>query len=120
MAQTALRTQIMLRTATPRLPPEAISYGGCPADGARHVLCPSGEVCAVRLSWNAENIGVDVATTRAYDPAVTVRVLKQMAELDTRARCIFTSNIPQRPPSRALITLSTGLLETATVTAPVV
>jgi len=70
--------------------------------------------------WNAENIGVDVATTRARDPAINVRVLKQMAELDTRARCIFTSNLPQRPPSRALITLSTGLLETAIVTAPVV
>jgi hypothetical protein len=45
MAQTALRPQIMFRAATARLPPEAISCGGCRADDARRALSPSGE-CA--------------------------------------------------------------------------
>src|ERR1700685_1822971 len=68
MVQTALRAQIMLRTATPRLPPEAISYGGCRADGARHALCPSGE-CAPSDLFEAE---VSASLQQQFDPATGI------------------------------------------------
>jgi hypothetical protein len=114
MAQTALRAQVMLRTATPRFPPQrchaavertAHATPYAPQAGVRRPIFLSAEVSASLQQQNM--IRLLASASR-----------KRVAEFSMLACCIFASNLSLRLPSRALTTLSTGLLETE-ILAPV-